>query len=465
MKGSGWIAVAVALAIAGGGWAQPPKDAPAPDTSSPGPDSSGSDAAAQEGETGATSISGNPGTTNITTGTGALGRFLGFDKDSGIYLGGAWIGNGSWQMSGGRDPGIWTYNSLTLVDLSLDAEKLWGIKGGTLGVEFLQFAGQRTNEAAGVVQGYNGLEGPPPLVRQELYELWWRQSLFDEKLVIRIGKSVPVFDFNNVCRPVQATDVSGSIPSVTGLIYTPIFKNPTLITKMPGYYNSATGITATWAPTKNFYFSYGGFDGSQALGEQTGLQGPQFNGHYFHIWEAGFTWRLGPEKKPGKFGCGLWDQTGALTAVNGATVHGADGFYLFGSQRLWYHRPGVDNSGISGFYQFGFNNSNTMLERQYFGAGLTAFGLVPGRPKDSQGIGLAWSWLNTDPNAGAFFFPDAPGPSTSLRTNEAIVQAYYQTFVRPGMFFQPVVTYIPNPGERPGLPAAWALTFQVTILY
>jgi porin len=417
------------------------------------------------GEAASSAISGNLGATNIVTGTGALGRLLGFDKESGIYLGGAWIGNTNWLMSGGRDPGSWNCDGLTLVDLNIDADKVLGIKGGMFGIEFLQFAGQPSNLAAGVVQGYNGLEGPPPRVRQEIYELWWRQAFFDEKLVVRVGKSVPTYDFNNVSRPVQTTDVSGMIPSVTGLIYTPIFKNPTLITKMPGYYNSATGITATVAPVSNFYFSYGAFDGNQALGEQTGLRGPQFDGHYFHIWEAGVSWRLGPENKPGKFASGLWYQSGELTAVNGTQVHGADGVYLYGSQRLWYLRPGVDNSGVSGFYQFGANNSNTMLVRQFFGTGLTGFGLVPGRPKDSMGCGLAWGWLNTDPKAGSFFFPDAPGPSTSLRTNEAILQTYYQVFVREGVFFQPVLTYVPNPGERPGISPAWALTFQLTILF
>src|SRR5262249_42793823 len=163
----------------------------------------------------------------------------------------------------------------------------------------------------------------------ELYELWWRQVFLDGKLIVRIGKSVPTFDFNNVSRPVPTADVSSNIPAVTSLIYTPVFKNSTLITKMPGYYNSATGVTATYAPNQNFYFSYGGFDGSQALGEQTGLRGPQFNGHYFHIWEAGAFWRIGPENKPGKIAAGLWDQTGTLTAVNGNQVHGADGCYLF----------------------------------------------------------------------------------------------------------------------------------------
>jgi len=122
--------------------------------------------------------------------------------------------------------------------------------------------------------------------------------------------------------------------------------------------------------------------------------------------------------------------------------------YLFGAQRLWFRRPGLDNSGISGFYQFGANNTNTALVRQYFGTGLTGFGLVPERPKDSLGCGLGWGWLNTDPNAGAFFFPDAPGKSTNFRSNEMILQTYYQMFLRNGAYFEPVVSYSPNPGER-----------------
>ncbi len=56
---------------------------------------------------------------------------------------------------------------------------------------------------------------------------------------------------------------------------------------MPGYYDSATGITSTYAPSKNFYVSCAAFDGNQAVGEAIGLNGPKFNGHYFYIAEVG----------------------------------------------------------------------------------------------------------------------------------------------------------------------------------
>ena len=40
-----------------------------------------------------------------------------------------------------------------------------------------------------------------------------------------------------------------------------------------------------------------------------------------------------------------------------------NGVYLFGSQRLWFRNPDVDSSGVSGFYQFGANNSDALRAR------------------------------------------------------------------------------------------------------
>ena len=83
---------------------------------------------------------------------------------------------------------------------------------------------------------------------------------------------MPTFDFNNVTRPVPTQDKGLSIPAVTGLLYTPVFVNPTLLGAIGGYYNSVCGLTLTLAPTKNTYFSYGFYDGNIILGVQTGLK-------------------------------------------------------------------------------------------------------------------------------------------------------------------------------------------------
>jgi porin len=395
-------------------------------------------------------ISANPGAVNIVTGTGALGRLLGFDKESGVLLGGAWVGDAGYLLSGGVEPRTWSFNSLLLVDLSLDLEKILKIPGAQFGIEFSQFNGQPTNDQAGVVAGYNGLPGPPPLNRSQLNQLWWRQRLFDDKLIVRIGKTVPTYDFNNVLRPLPLQDESLFVPSLSALMYTPVFKNPTLIGAMPGSYNPAYGITLTFAPTNNVYASYGIYDGNQARGDQTGLNvTPEFNGYYFMVGEAGYAWRLGSQGMPGTVAVGAWRQAGELTA-GGVREDGAKGIYAFANQRLWLRHPGVDNSGVSGFFQFGVNDSDTMIADKYVGAGLTAFGLVPGRPHDSMGAGIAASWLNQ---------------RLSFRSSEVILQSYYQLHVVGDNYLQGYVTHVPNPGASPRLAPATAITMQAVVLF
>jgi porin len=106
-----------------------------------------------------------------------------------------------------------------------------------------------------------------------------------------------------------------------------------------------------------------------------------------------------------------------------------------------------------------------MLARQYFGAGLTGFGLVPGRPDDSMGFGLAWTWLNRDPNAGRAFFPDAPQGPVFLSPSQLMMSWYYQMKLFDGCFFQPNLTYIPTPGQNTAIPAALAVTFRIVLLF
>ena len=394
-------------------------------------------------------ISANPGAVNQITGTGQAGEWLGFKKDSGVFLGGVWAADTNYLISGGEQPGSWSWNSLLILSLGLDSEKLIGWKGGKFGIDFLRFDGDPTNLRAGSVQGYNSLPGPPPLHRSELYQLWWRQELFDGKLILRVGKMVPTADFNNVLRPVPTQDQSLFIPSVSGLLFTPVFVNPTLLGVMPGYYNSACGVTTTFAPTKDFYFSYGVYDGNIANDMQTGERGPQFNGYYFNIGEAGAAWQIGSDNLPGSFGVGVWHQSGELRAKD-VSESGATGAYLFGSQRIWLRHPGKDNSGITGFFQFGANNSETLPVNQYFGSGVTAFGLVPGRSQDSAGAGMACSWLN-----GNVFH----------RSSELMFQVYYQAHIVAATYVEPAVSYIPTPGTNPDLDAAWATTLRVTVLF
>jgi porin len=154
---------------------------------------------------------------------------------------------------------------------------------------------------------------------------------------------------------------------------------------------------------------------------------------------------------PGKLAVGGGAQTGTLEGP-GVKQNGAQGLYTFGSQRIWLRHPGIDNSGVSGFYQFGLNDSNTMIANR-FGLGFTGFGLVHGlvhgRSIDSMGVGLAWSWLNR---------------RYGFRSNEAMLQAYYQAHLIGASFLESVISYIPNPGDSLRIQGAVAGIAQLTIL-
>ncbi len=390
-------------------------------------------------------ISSNPGTVNITTGSGDLGKALHLPNP--FRLGGLWTADGDYIFAGGTGHGRWSGNNLAILSLLFDTEKasLW--KQGLFGVEFLQFNGMDSNTQAGSVQGFDGLTGPKPLGRSELYQLWFRQAFLEEKLVIRIGKMVPTYDFNNVLRPLPTKNETLFIPSVSGLLYTPIFINPVNLGAMPGYYNSACGVVANMALTDDFYMTLGAYDGNLARGKQTGTEGPHFNGYYFYAAEAGYAWRCGIQKKPGVFALGAWAQTGKLTIPH-VSQQGTQGIYLFGSQRLWLRHPDQDDSGIVGYYQLGWNRAKTLPVHEYLGAGLTAFGLT--RARDSFGVGMALSKLNK---------------RLFARPSELMFQGYYQAHLFYNTFLQPTLTYIPTPGAEPHLPQTWIATLQAIALF
>ncbi|HYD06682.1 MAG TPA: carbohydrate porin [Reyranella sp.] len=399
---------------------------------------------------GRASISGNPAATTFSTGTGQLGRWLGLRDEWGVRLGGLWLADTNFVVAGGVQPGGWSNNSALFVGLGLDAEKLVDWRGASFGFQFLQFNGADNNSQVGMIVGYNGIVGPFPHNRSELFQAWYEQTLFEDVLKVRIGRSTPSADFNNVLRPVAFTDSTQNVPSLSGVLYPTIFCNGSMIGVLPGYYNPGDGVTVNFTPTTSFYLNLGAYDGNNARGVQTGITAPQFNGYYFTIAEIGFDWLLGEGRHPGQFGIGLWRQTGQLTA-RGINEQGTGGVYAFGSQRVAFGlNDRVAASSVSVFYQFGVNSSQTMPINQYYGAGITGFALIGDRERDSMGLGVALS---------------RPNPNLFTKSTEVILQAYYQAHVAAAIFLQPTVSYIPSPGAVASAPGALTTTLRLTVLF
>jgi len=410
-----------------------------------------------QSEAATVSISSNPAAVYKNSGNGALQEFiekkLDIKNDHGISFGGLLLGDVNYLFSGGiPNAKRWTYDSLFLFNVSVDTEKMGAWHDGLFKAEYLKVYSQEINEQAGSVLGYNSIEDISPTCRSELYQLWYRHQFFHEKLIVRIGKSVPTIDFGNVIRSIPIV-LEVPIHSMSGLIYTPIFINPSQFGVLPGYYNSAYGVTLNFVPVKNWYLNYGVFDGNLARGVQTGLKiSPTLNGSYFHIAETGAAWILGKNSYPGKMGIGVWHENG-LVQNGSLSEHNASGLYLFGSQRLWYLNSKYDIQGISVFYQYGINNSSVLPVNKYVGAGLTVFGLSPlgfspRRADDSMGVGVSLGWLNK---------------RIFSRATELMFQGYYQAMITKGLYLEPALSYLPTPGASRS--AAWAGTFRALLLF
>ncbi|NBS34471.1 MAG: hypothetical protein EBS82_01310 [Methylocystaceae bacterium] len=406
-------------------------------------------------------VSGNPVFTKFDPGTGLLGRELRIPEDWGVRLGGISLADTNKIFLGGMKPGAFSSNNTLILGVVINTEKKIGWKGADIGVNFLQFNGQNTNGYAGTLPGYNSDSPLAPFNRTELYEYWVAQDIIPDKLKIRVGKTLPAVDFNNVTRPESFKDKSQNVSSLSSLLFVSIFVNPTILLGVYGCFaDTIFGTTVNFAPSKSTWVNAGIYDGNTARGVQTGIHNPHINNYLFSIGEAGTSWLAGSQNHPGQLAVGVWYQTGTLNAAglyNNLKQTGTGGVYLYGGQKIWSEESSVspdDEANLTSkdalskskkgsiciIYQYGINDSKTLPVRQFAGFAVTAFSMSKSRPHDSFGAGMSLSFMNQN---------------EFKRAQQLMIQTYYQAAIIPNfIFIQPTLTYIPHPVLMPNNPVS-----------
>lgn len=148
----------------------------------------------------------NPQTIYTFLGWEQLGRGLGLKDEWGIRVGGFLIPEFNEIASGGADPNSSHVSLAVGIHTSVDLETAFGIRGGTLGVEFLGFTGDPITHAAGCIQMLSNMDESPPRDRVEMMQAWWHQRLFEDKLTFHIGKMNAAGHFGTVTKPVIVTE-------------------------------------------------------------------------------------------------------------------------------------------------------------------------------------------------------------------------------------------------------------------
>jgi porin len=325
------------------------------------------------------------------------------------------------NFTGGLNTTGTNYGELFSTSFTLDTNRLIGLPGGTLFIDFQNVNGNFASADVGDIQNVDSIYSNS---RTQLGELWYEQFFLDNKLHVRVGKIDVAGEFN------LTSDANNFVHS--GMTQT------LNILAFPTYPDPSSGGDIFVEPCEHFYAGVGIFDGALQDGIQTGKLGPATlfgsPGDLFYIAETGLKWNL-QKNLPGVIGVGGWHDTARFDRFNGGSDRGTSGIYLVADQMLYREHSGTnDPQGLGIFLRYGWADPHVSPIEHHIAGGLSWMGLFPKRDADVLGIGTSCAILSRDRGAG---FDDRA---------EAAIETFYKIQITPYFSVQPDVQYVINPG-------------------
>ena len=384
--------------------------------------------------------------------------------EKGLAISATYIADDIGNVSGGVKRGA---IHLGRLDLGFDAdlEKIVGWSGAKLHANMFAIYGRGLSRD--YIRNLATISETEARPDTRLYEAYIEQTFLDGALDIRVGQ--------------QATDVEFFDSQTDDLFVNSTFGWPTIMSANlpaggPSPPIAVPGIRVKGQVSESVTAYAAIFNGDPA---RPGPNDPQFrdtHGLAFRVsdppWVIGqvrWDYALGVAgmSLPGNFTPGAWHHFGqfndqrttsegrSLADPNGsgtaASRRGNDGFFLVVEQTLY--RPssvtekGVSASvpGITAFARVAYSPPDRNLVQLYIDGGVGFVGLVPGRPKDRFGLGVAYIQISSTARA---FDRDSQiyvNPATPIRSNETVVEIIYEAHVKPGWLLAPYFQYIFRP--------------------
>lgn len=324
--------------------------------------------------------------------------------------------------------GISTYPPVgaSTFDLSLtvDTARLLKIPGGKFYVDLEDHAGRNPSTVlVGDLQIFDKENTIPYL---QIYELWYQQKLFGDRLRLKVGKLDANTEFGVVDNGLPFLNSSAQVSPTVYLM-------PTTPDPMPS-------INVTFAPTKFYYASFGAYYANRSVGFGNLVGTPQNaqlsdTGSFF-IGETGLIWQHLPALGyPGNLRLGAWGHTGSFTRLDGSKQRGVYGGYAIFDQTLWQPEGEPPaGRGIRAFVEYGQTQRTISPIDLHLGGGFTWTGPLASRPQDL--VGFSPQYAHISAAAGL------PQPY------ELALEAFYRFQVVRWAWIMPDLQYIINPGGQ-----------------
>lgn len=357
-----------------------------------------------------------------------------------------------------------SWMQLLVVGGELDLEKTIHWSGASVVVSMTDAAGSNLSQSVGNVFTISQAYVMNTLA---LYNLYFRQEMFDQKLFLQVGRMSAGQNFATI--PAMGMVVSGAVNG-----------NPTSLFLNAPYHATAS---ASWAAHAKYHFDGVGYVEAGVYQASPRIGNPAYHGLDFSIRpgdgvllmvEGGWTPTFGhgeqsPDGKkvvreespglPGVYSFGAYYANYAMPTFNGGTAHNAYGFYAIAQQMLWRSAHDVRHTfSLWGGITYSPQQELAQMPVMGFG-GLMWQGAIPGRDRDNVLLsfytgGFSGDYANSQAEAG-----------NGRPTVETVLEASYIVQLTDNLQIQPDVQWVIQPGGTGDIPNALVIGFQVGLTF
>jgi porin len=398
--------------------------------------------------------------------------------DHGVNFFGSYSAEAWGDVSGGMKQGS-VYTGALQFGVNLDLEKLVGWKGASVNMTWLWLSGRDASaDLAGNFLTISNIAGFNTL---RMFDLWFQQNLWDDKISIRLGQLNADGDF-------AISDYGGLF--INGTFGWPAALYMNLPNGGPGYPMGTLGARLAVKPVKWLTLLTGIFQGD--------VFAQNVNRHGFR-WrldsDVGYLWMNEAQVRwnhqdnaiglPGQAKVGFWYDTANFASVAPNSVknyQGNYGFYAIVDQML-YREPSPtepaskdgkavadakalaapagqsSTQGLDWFGRIGFSPQDRNFLGFYVDTGLSYQGLIPTRDNDT--IGLAFAYAQLTDGAAQSAFDDGSRQVGA----EMVVEATYQAQLTQWLVFQPDLQFIIHPGGSGSIDNALIIGGRLTVTF
>jgi porin len=362
-----------------------------------------------------------------------------------------------------------TYSSNLNLSLTVDGGALAGWRDTTGYADVLWLQGGLPSNFVGDAQGVSSISAPNIV---KLYEAWVQRGFLDDRISVLAG----LYDLNSEFYRLQTAGLFfnssfgiGPEFSQSGLEGSSIFPDTSIGVR--GELRLRDGVVLRAAvldgvPLDRPNGSRGAFEGGDGvlLVAELDLIGrpPEDTGAAKRPYLGRAGMRVPYDTK---LALGAWHYTATFddlseTQANGQPVRhrGSSGFYLLGDRVLW-RDPEAPDRQVAAFVQAGYGDRYVDRFGAYVGGGLTATGLVRGRPDDQVGIAFAYA------RNGSHYVAAQRAQDLPVTNAETAIEATYLWQVNGWLALQPDLQYVIRPNTTTAIPNALAFQLRIEVAF